>query len=86
MFKILYTSEVVSEQIPKLSAGVSRKIKKAVEKKLAIDPVAYGKPLRRSLKGLRRLRVEDYRVIYKIDHDQNQVIILMIGHRKDAYE
>lgn len=86
MFKILYTSEVVSEHIPKLSAEVSKKIKKAIEKKLAIDPVAYGKPLRRSLKGLRRLRVEDHRVIYRIDHDSNRVVVLMIGHRKDVYE
>lgn len=86
MFQILYAPEVVTAHIPKLSVGAARKVKKAIEKKLAIDPVAYGKPLRRSLKGLRRLRVEDHRLIYKIDHENQRVIVLMIGHRKDVYE
>lgn len=86
MFQIFYTSEVVKEHIPKLSVGVAKKIKIAIEKKLAIDPVAYGRPLRRSLKGLRRLRVEDHRVVYRIDHESQRVIVLMIGHRKDVYE
>lgn len=86
MFKIFYAPDVVKEQISSLSAGVARKIKKAIEKKLAIEPVAYGKPLQRSLKGLRRLRVKDYRVIYKSDHEEGLVVILMIGHRKDVYE
>ena len=86
MFNIVYLPEVVDKQIPKLTLPVRRKIKKAIEKKLMIDPVAYGKPLRFSLKGLRRLRVENYRVIYKIDEDKGIVIVVRIAHRKEVYE
>jgi mRNA-degrading endonuclease RelE of RelBE toxin-antitoxin system len=36
-----------------------QQIKRAIEERLAIDPVKLGKPLRYSLCGLRRLRVGD---------------------------
>ena len=32
------------------------------------------------------LRVGDYRAIYEIKRDKNQVIILFIGHRKKVYD
>ena len=86
MFKVTYLPEVVDRQIPKLTLPIKRKIKKAIEKKLMIDPVSYGKPLRYSLKGLRRLRVENYRVIYKIDDEKGVVIVVRIAHRKEVYE
>ena len=86
MFEITYLPEVVDKQIPKLTLPIKRKVKKAIEKKLMTNPVAFGKPLRFSLKGLRRLRVENYRVIYKIDDKEGVVIIVRIAHRKETYE
>ena len=85
-FEVKYLPEVVKKQIPKLSLANRQRIQKAIEKKLSIDPIAYGRPLRYSLKGLRRLRVDDYRVIYKIDDIDHLVIIVKIGHRKEIYE
>lgn len=32
------------------------------------------------------LRVGDYRAIYEINKDKNQVVILFIGHRKKVYD
>jgi mRNA interferase RelE/StbE len=32
------------------------------------------------------LRVGDYRAIYEINRNENQVIILFIGHRKKVYD
>lgn len=86
MYKISYLPEVVKKQIPKLSLPVRNRIKKAVEKKLAIDPIAFGKPLKYSLKGLRRLRVDDYRIIYKVAENEMALIIVKIAHRKEIYE
>ena len=43
----------------------------------------YGKPLRRSLKNYRKLRIGDYRVIFKIEIDM--VKILVIQHRSAVY-
>ncbi len=33
-----------------------------------------------------RLRIGDYRAIYEIDRDNDNVIVLYIGHRKEVYD
>jgi len=43
------------------------RIQSAIEKRLLTDPVKFGIPLRSTLRGYRKLRVGDYRVIYKIE-------------------
>jgi len=83
MFQVTYHHQVVSQDIPKLSTTWRKKIKSAIEHKLTIHPDLYGKPLRRSLKGYRKLRVGDYRVIFKIQ--KKTVQILMIKHRSAVY-
>jgi len=32
-----------------------------------------------------RIRVGDYRIVYKIDDDQKVVTIVHVGHRRDVY-
>ncbi|MBE9107867.1 type II toxin-antitoxin system RelE/ParE family toxin [Nodosilinea sp. LEGE 07298] len=44
------------------------------------------KALKGELAGRYRYRVGDYRVIYRIDDDAADVIVLLIKHRRDAYE
>jgi mRNA interferase RelE/StbE len=84
LYKIEYIQKVVSDDIPNLPKLIRMQIKRAIEERLTIDPIGFGKPLRYSLKGLRRLRVGDYRVVYQIKDDS--VIILAIKHRKDIYD
>ena len=84
MFEIVYHHKVVSDDIPKLSASWKIKIREAIEKKLVTHPDLYGKPLRRSLKGYHKLRVGDYRVIFRIE--EKTVKILIIGHRSIVYK
>jgi len=76
LYTIDYLSTVVKEDIPALPASAKKIIKKAIEERLMFDPIGFGKPLRYSLKGHRRLRVSDYRIVYRVD----------IKHRKDVYE
>ena len=85
-YKIEYLTTVVKEDIPSLPKSAKIMIKKAIEERLMLDPVGFGKPLRYSLKGHRRLRVSDFRVVYRIDETKNTVIIVAIKHRKDIYE
>lgn len=84
-YRIVYLESVVREDIPKLSKTPKQRIRKAIEKKLPDHPIEFGKPLRYSLKGPRRIRVRDYRVIYRIE-PLSTVVILKIGHRRDVYE
>lgn len=44
-----------------------------------------GKPLVREWKNHRRLRVGDYRVIYKIIEERIVVLIVEIDNRKEIY-
>ena len=60
-------------------------IRRAIEQKLATHPVEFGKPLRYSFKGARRLRVEDWRVICRIE-PPDVVLIVKICHRKEVHE
>ncbi len=83
MFKILYHEEVVKKDIPKLGAERKAKIGAAIETKLTTRPEVYGKPLRPSLKHYRKLRVGDYRVIFRIENQQ--VKIFVIQHRSRVY-
>lgn len=83
-FEIFYHQLVVEEDIPKLGTADKNNIKKAVENKLTTNPEIFGKPLRKSLKGYRKLRVGDYRVIYRIEG--KKVKIFYIGHRSIVYK
>ncbi|MBI2096721.1 MAG: type II toxin-antitoxin system RelE/ParE family toxin [Candidatus Sungbacteria bacterium] len=53
-------------------------------KKATARPEVYGKPLRRSLKGYQKLRVRDYRVIYRIE--RSTVKVFVIQHRSVVYQ
>ena len=84
-YEIEYVDNVVNEDIPNLPKSIKIRIKKAIESRLKNDPVGYGKPLQYSLKGHRRLRVGDYRVVYRIDEPAKMVLIVAIKHRKHIY-
>ena len=89
MEKIRYIIEYdvdIEEKLRAMPKPIREMIRKAIDKKLTVDPIAYGKPLRYSLKGYRRLRVGDYRVIYRIVEEKILIFIVDIDHRKNIYE
>jgi len=85
MYKIFYDVASKRKDFEKIPPAVREIIKITIEKKLATAPLTFGKPLKYSLKGYRRLRVGDYRVIYKVDEGRVIVIVVDIDHRKDVY-
>lgn len=83
-FEILYHPDVARRDLPRISNDHKQRLKRAIEAKLTSAPEEFGEPLRRTLKGYWKLRVGDYRIIYKITG--KAVIILRIGHRREIYE
>jgi len=83
-FELRYHSDVKSIDIPLLDARLRTRIKNAFEKRLTTAPHLYGEPLRKTLRGYWKLRVGDYRVVFKIVEEA--VWILGIIHRKKVYE
>jgi mRNA interferase RelE/StbE len=79
-----------------LAAGVDKQLRRvqkdtrlrligAIEL-LALDPRPPGaKMLRGGERGLWRVRVGDYRVVYTIEDGRLIVLVLRIGHRREVY-
>lgn len=72
--------------IASLDGSAKKIIKKAIEEKLMVDPLKFGHPLRRSLSGLFKLRVGDYRIIYQIFKQEVVVVVVKVGHLREVYE
>lgn len=52
---------------------------------LARNPHRVGAPLRVPFEGLWRARRGEYRVRYRIVEETRTVVVLDVGHRRDAY-
>ena len=48
-------------------------------------PRRVGAPLRDELEGVWGARRGTYRILYRIDDDRYEVIVLRVGHRRDVY-
>jgi len=83
-FELRYHPDVKTIDIPLLDAKLRARIKNAIESRLTTAPHLYGEPLRKTLRGYWKLRVGDYRVVFKIVGEE--VWVLGIIHRKKVYE
>ncbi len=75
---------LVRKDLSTINTTIKAKIKNAIERRLMVDPIKYGDPLRKTLKGYRKVRVGDYRIVYKIEGEY--IYILGIRHRKEIYK
>jgi len=82
-FEILYHPDVPKKDLPCITPAEQKRIRRAIEQKLAYFPHEFGAPLRHTLKGYWKLRVGDWRVIYKIQG--RAITILRIGRRREIY-
>lgn len=85
MWVVVYR-ESVKKDLKRISKDIQYIIRRAIEDKLMVDPVKFGLPLRRNLKGLMKLRVGNYRIIYSIRREIVTVEVIKIGHRREVYE
>ena len=72
-----------AKALEKLDANTKARIKEAL-KELAGNPEKVGKQLK--LSDFWSLRIGDYRAIYEIDRNKNQVKVIFIGHRQNVYD
>lgn len=83
-WKVLLHPLVLKEDLPGMDHSGRQAVLCAIRKKLAADPQAYGEPLRRELFGYWKLRVGEYRVIYRVQKEVVTVLVVKIGMRKDS--
>jgi mRNA interferase RelE/StbE len=81
---IKYHPKAKSEDISRLSSNMAVRIENAIRNRLMVNPIKYGFYLRGTLSGCRKLRVGDWRIIYRIVNKEIRTIA--IGNRKDVYK
>ena len=85
MYKVSY-SENAGQDVLGLDGTILLRIKQAIETRLALNPQHFGKPLQYAWKGHRRVRVGDYRTIYRLDDPASTMHVVAINHRRNSYE
>lgn len=81
MYEIVLTARAVKD-INNLEKPVKKRIGKKLQE-YSSDPLNYAKTLINAKIGSYRFRIGDYRVVF--DLDDNKIVVLRVGHRKDIY-
>ena len=86
MFEIVLTREA-QKDYQKLAKNMARRINQCMDT-LRENPLQYPQaiPLKGKLAGFYRWRVGDWRVVYRVDIDEEVVTILQIAHRSKVYK
>ena len=82
IYKVKY-HYLVERDLKRISPPLQKIIFLTTKEKLSTNPALFGKPLRH-LRNYRKLRVSDYRIIFKIQKET--VYILLIAHRSVIYK
>jgi len=78
----------VKEDLDSIGRAEARRILKVIEERIVNgSPDQTGKPLSGNLSGCRRIRTGSNRIIYKIENEKIEVLVLAVGlrHNKLAY-
>jgi mRNA interferase RelE/StbE len=79
--------ESAERALRKLDRVAQRRIVRFLRERIAgeEDPRRLGKPMRGQPAGRWRYRVGDYRLICQIEDGRLRVLVLTVGHRREAY-
>jgi len=80
-------AKIARKPLRKLDVQARKKIREYLENCVLnrADPRSLGRELKGNLSGLWRYRVEDYRIICKLEDEKMVVLVVRVGHRKDIY-
>ncbi|MDP3682361.1 MAG: type II toxin-antitoxin system RelE/ParE family toxin [Ignavibacteria bacterium] len=82
MFEIILSEKAVKD-FKKLDTNTGLQIARKL-KEYSANPFLYARKLSDSKIGTFRFRIGDYRAI--VDIEENKIIVLKVGHRKDIYK
>ncbi len=84
MFEIVYAKSVARD-VKRISPKNLLKIKQGIEELKNFPDLPQIKHLSNHPVAEYRLRIGNYRVLFDVDWESNQIHILKIGHRRDVY-
>jgi mRNA interferase RelE/StbE len=76
-----------AKDLRKLGLEAERRVLRYLRERIAgsSDPRRFGHALTGDRKGLWRYRVGDYRIVAVIEGDRLVVLVVTVGHRREAY-
>ena len=83
----LAVTDKARKTLDKLPKSQARHILNRLEERVLMqdDPTLYAKSLKRDMLGLWLLRIENYRVVFRIIEATKTIHVTHLGHRKDVY-
>ena len=81
-WKVIYHPGV-EEDLESVGPAAARRIVRAIDTKLVQAPLEFGAPLSGNLAEFRKLRVGDYRVVYRVQGNMVMIFVLAVGLRRD---
>ncbi len=84
MYRVVIDELVLEKNLKKITQADQQRIFRAIRNKLTTSPEEFGVPLRGEFSSLRKLRVGQYRIIYRIEEEKVRVYVIMIGYRQNA--
>lgn len=82
-FELRYTRDAAAD-IKQLDGSVQKKLRKILEKKLAVDPEGCGLPLRHPLTNFWKHEFGGHRIVYRVYREHRAVVICAVGVRKQG--
>ena len=84
-YTLQFTDRALAD-LKRLDKPIARRILSKLEWLAANTAVIAHVPLSGDWSGFYRLRVGDYRVIYRLDRDNRLIVVDIIGHRSEVYD
>lgn len=84
-YELVVTAPAARSIREKLPEAVAFAVIDFITGPLLENPKRVGAPLRGELEGIWSARRGTYRVLYRVDDDNREVIVLRVGHRRDIY-
>jgi mRNA interferase RelE/StbE len=85
-FNVILTSEAQTD-IRSLSTNIQNRVLDKLEWMGTNALLLRHQPLQgKKWGGTMKYRIGDYRIIYQLDRNSEQLIVLKVGHRRDVYK
>ena len=74
------------KELRSLDSSIQKKIFRYLRERATDNPQNFGRSLVGDKSGLWRYRVEDHRIICRLEEHRLLVLVLAVGHRKEIYD
>ena len=74
------------KELRNLDPQYQKRILSYLRERVTENPINFGKQLSGNKSGLWRYRVEDFRVICRLEDDKLTVLVIAVGDRKEIYD